>query len=342
MNKLISIFSSLALVFSSVFVFSVVPAYATTPTWNLNAPRAISFVCSGTSYDHTLNTVSENSTTGDFTGTGFYNPDPVNYPWNITGNVSGSALTFTIVYGGTGNPGYTLHGVGTIALDGSISGTVDNNCQTFSMPAGTATAIAAPAACPVGTIQSSSPVETVSVNSASSAPTSSIGSLASGMNYLLVASGIWQNNNINSADAEYASVDNWNTVMDGYNINPYFLGAGEFDLQVNGTFIDWGAYNTAHTYSYLYAGTGSPVNFLVFDGDSNVSQINQGWYGDNTGSLSVNIYSCDPVATPTPTKDQCKDNGWKTLVDSQGHKFKNQGDCVSFFATKGKNLGAGN
>jgi hypothetical protein len=28
------------------------------------------------------------------------------------------------------------------------------------------------------------------------------------------------------------------------------------------------------------------------------------------------------------TKDQCKDGGWETLG------FKNQGDCVSYFATR--------
>lgn len=31
-------------------------------------------------------------------------------------------------------------------------------------------------------------------------------------------------------------------------------------------------------------------------------------------------------------KDQCKDGGWQTMGG-----FKNQGDCVSFFATGGKN-----
>jgi hypothetical protein len=36
--------------------------------------------------------------------------------------------------------------------------------------------------------------------------------------------------------------------------------------------------------------------------------------------------------------------GWKTLKDAEmgGKSFKNQGDCVSFVATKGKNKGAGN
>jgi hypothetical protein len=38
-------------------------------------------------------------------------------------------------------------------------------------------------------------------------------------------------------------------------------------------------------------------------------------------------------AVPLPTsKDQCKNGGWKTFG-----VFKNQGDCVSFVATKGKN-----
>jgi hypothetical protein len=38
-------------------------------------------------------------------------------------------------------------------------------------------------------------------------------------------------------------------------------------------------------------------------------------------------------ARPLPaTKDQCKNGGWKTFG-----VFKNQGDCVSFVATKGKN-----
>jgi hypothetical protein len=32
------------------------------------------------------------------------------------------------------------------------------------------------------------------------------------------------------------------------------------------------------------------------------------------------------------TKDQCKNGGWQTFG-----VFKNQGDCVSYFATHGKN-----
>jgi hypothetical protein len=39
----------------------------------------------------------------------------------------------------------------------------------------------------------------------------------------------------------------------------------------------------------------------------------------------------DAPSLPT-TKDQCKKEGWKTYG-----VFKNQGDCVSFVATRGKN-----
>ena len=42
-------------------------------------------------------------------------------------------------------------------------------------------------------------------------------------------------------------------------------------------------------------------------------------------------------AVPLPTStDQCRNGGWKTFG-----VFKNQGDCVSFVATKGKNPPSG-
>jgi choice-of-anchor C domain-containing protein len=46
------------------------------------------------------------------------------------------------------------------------------------------------------------------------------------------------------------------------------------------------------------------------------------------------------VTESVPVKDDCKQGGWQTMIDNAGNSFKNQGDCVSYFATKGKNLGA--
>jgi hypothetical protein len=33
--------------------------------------------------------------------------------------------------------------------------------------------------------------------------------------------------------------------------------------------------------------------------------------------------------------------GWRTLTDAEGRPFKNQGDCVSYVASLGRNPAAG-
>lgn len=40
------------------------------------------------------------------------------------------------------------------------------------------------------------------------------------------------------------------------------------------------------------------------------------------------------------SKAECLRGGWRTLEDHLGNGFKNQGDCVSYVATGGRNLGA--
>ncbi|HEV2413156.1 MAG TPA: hypothetical protein VGS28_05145 [Candidatus Saccharimonadales bacterium] len=53
---------------------------------------------------------------------------------------------------------------------------------------------------------------------------------------------------------------------------------------------------------------------------------------DNS-QVDTNTYTYEPA----PTKDSCKKGGWMNLTDAQGHSFKNQGDCVSYFANGGVN-----
>ncbi|HVM58942.1 MAG TPA: choice-of-anchor C family protein [Candidatus Paceibacterota bacterium] len=177
--------------------------------------------------------------------------------------------------------------------------------DNVSLSSSTVPPAAAPV-CPAGTVQSATPVDTVSVNSAQSTPTVGATALTNGATYLLVASGDWQNS-LNRADAEYTSLDSWTTHMDGYDVIPYFLGLDEFDLEVNGAFINWGAYDSGHQYSHLYTGTGAPVSLMVFDGDSHggPANVNAGWYGDNVGSLSVNVYSCTVPPPPVPPANAC-------------------------------------
>jgi hypothetical protein len=50
----------------------------------------------------------------------------------------------------------------------------------------------------------------------------------------------------------------------------------------------------------------------------------------------------DPSSTCVPGKAaRCQNSGWTQVVDSDGNQFKNQGDCVSFVATRAKNRAAG-
>jgi hypothetical protein len=110
--------------------------------------------------------------------------------------------------------------------------------------------------------------------------------LTAGMSYLAQATGTWLNHRtpLNTVDAEYSTEDNWATHMDG------FTGYGPdiLDLQANGNFVDWGAYNSNHLYAMSFipftAGAGS---FNIFDGQDGTP--NPSWYTDNTGSLNVSL-----------------------------------------------------
>jgi hypothetical protein len=69
---------------------------------------------------------------------------------------------------------------------------------------------------------------------------------------------------------------------------------------------------------------------LVVDGPGQAVQF------DNT-QVNSTTYTYEPA----PTKSDCKDGGWQNLTDNNGQHFKNQGDCVSYFATGGKAGGNG-
>jgi choice-of-anchor C domain-containing protein len=62
---------------------------------------------------------------------------------------------------------------------------------------------------------------------------------------------------------------------------------------------------------------------------------------------STTLGNCGPaldnvvVTQTTPMGTQCKNGGWVGMFDLNGTPFKNQGDCVSYFATGATNLGDG-
>jgi hypothetical protein len=60
----------------------------------------------------------------------------------------------------------------------------------------------------------------------------------------------------------------------------------------------------------------------------------------DTSSFIDNLRLTRSTPSPTSTND-CKNGGWQNLADRSGGHFKNQGDCVSYVATGGKNTAAG-
>jgi len=58
-------------------------------------------------------------------------------------------------------------------------------------------------------------------------------------------------------------------------------------------------------------------------------------------NVAATLTASAPPPPPTPkSKADCMDGAWQHLTDSQGAAFNNEGDCVSFVATDGRNTAA--
>jgi hypothetical protein len=96
-----------------------------------------------------------------------------------------------------------------------------------------------------------------------------------------------------------------------------------------GTFYDtWGAALTKYG---TWAVTGIQ---LVSDNNNQVVLI------DNV-MINTTLFTFETAVVEPKDKEDCKKGGWEDFTASDGGPFKNQGDCVSFFATGGKNKGSG-
>lgn len=106
--------------------------------WNVTGDWVLTFVYGG-NWNHDIHITTQNPD-GTFNGTGGY---PAGGPYSITETISGTVsdnnITIHSVYAGSV---YTYDAVGTIAADGSMSGTLTTNASqsgSWSAPAGSAT-----------------------------------------------------------------------------------------------------------------------------------------------------------------------------------------------------------
>ena len=311
----------LAMIFSFASFQKVAEAIAP-PSWDVSNTYVWSVL--GT-YNHDITLVMNPD--GTFTGAGGYPSGGTPYllvgqtTETITaGQVTGNTITFTTTYNGPHNSGYSVTVSGTIAPDGTINGT---SPWSWQMTSGSAIPIV-DLSCPVNTTKTY--VETVTVPANKETDTLSVNPLISGINYILKASGTADAGDNITFDAKYSfripTSTTWTDSVSTYE-TPY--GPTLLDLFFNGS-TPWGTYTGSHTYQYQTLGDGTQAAFKIYDVH----------YPNNTGNLSVDIYSCTPnvvTSTPPTNKDQCKNDGWKTFSSPE---FKNQGQCVSYVQTNAK------
>lgn len=117
---------------AGLFLTSAAGAFAATPNWNLLGNWTFNDIYQSVPYVHSMTITSFNPTTGDFSGNGYYTADPA-LTWTITGNESGSNITYHLLTGGD-TPGVTLDGVGTISSSSFMSGTGYQSNEPGSNP----------------------------------------------------------------------------------------------------------------------------------------------------------------------------------------------------------------
>ena len=112
-------------------LFLGMSANASTPDWNVTGDYVVNFNYLGTDYAHDMTLVQDNL--GNLTGNGGSPAGTNVYTWVVTtGTVEGNVIDFSANYTATADavtPLTTIHALGTIATDGSMSGTWSDNYQ---------------------------------------------------------------------------------------------------------------------------------------------------------------------------------------------------------------------
>jgi hypothetical protein len=273
-------------------------ALGLTTTWNLNGEYSIAFTCTSNCsgvYPHTLDVKFTNLTSGQVTGTGFYDSNPA-YTWNLTGILNGTALTLSVDYTGL-DPSYMLSLIGAVDTgDGSLSGTASSNSGhtfTWASTAGSARLIPQSLAdCSAGSYAGYTLLWEAFVPGYGS-PTPTVTTpfnLHSGLDYRIEASGTYFAGGVGlydiEADAEYSQDQQQRNVGAGWTVavhNYEGYGEGLLDLLVNGAIINWGAFDNAHRYTTDVAGDSGPLSFAF--------QVNDFAGYNNTGGLCVAVYA---------------------------------------------------
>ena len=113
----------------------------------------------------------------------------------------------------------------------------------------------------------------------------------------------------------------------------------------------WSSRTVACSNGTVVGTAGGPATYTLAQIESLCPGAVVGGFGVNIGSnnplydvetdlvdFNGTVYDFEPSVGPPTSKDDCKNGGWQRFNNPS---FKNQGDCVSYVATGGKNNGNG-
>ena len=295
---------------------------AATPNWDTTGSYVVKMSYLGTDYPHDL--ILSQDSSGNLTGSGGSPAGANVYTWVITsGSVSGNTIDFLANYTATPDavtPQTTMHVVGTIASDGTISGTWSDNYQGGSRSGDLSTVSGQ--AILLGTL---------------TAEDFGVVNYDTGLGILkgyTVGFGV---SDATLAEAQSVVVKLYSgpTESDLLQTNTAILS--KFNADITGTQFS-SPFDVSGTFDYVADGYWTNVKESQYGQSipatrvvATVTLANGKVVTATNTSLNGNpetIYPPAPPVVTTPTdKNQCKDNGWKTFTNPT---FKNQGLCVSF------------
>lgn len=294
---------------------------AALPNWDTTGNYVIAVNYVGTDYAHDI-TLAQNAT-GDLTGNGGSPTGTHVYTWDITsGTVTGDTIDLYANYTATADavsPLTVMHIMGTIAPNGSMSGTWTDNYQGGSRS---------------GTWTSTSGLaESIQSSATLAAEDFGVVDYATGLGQLrgyTAGFGLTDATfeNVQSVVVKlYAGATLLQTNTATPNVGIDITGtqiSSPFDVSGNFNYAADGYWTNVRQSQYGQSIPATRVVATVTLEDGTVVTA------ENlvlTGNATSIYPTTTPVVTSPTTKNQCKNNGWKTFTNPT---FTNQGQCVSF------------
>lgn len=298
-------------------------AEAATPNWNTSGSYVIDMHYLGTDNNHDM--VLTQGPLGALAGHGGSPVGANVYTWVITsGTVSGDTVDFLANYTATADavtPQTVLHITGTIAPNGTLTGTWSDNYQggtrtgALTTVSGAATKDGVLAAEDFGVVNYDTGLGMLKGYSAGFGLTS-----ASFLGAQSVVVKLYNGNTLLQTNTGTPKL----ATLTGSQISSPFDVSGTFNYVTDGYWV-----NTREVqYGQSVPATRVVATVTLANGKV-VTAENTVVSGDPT---TIYLVVTPPVVKPT-TKNQCKDNGWKSFTSPT---FKNQGQCVSYVEHLGK------